>query len=179
MIQTRRLNLLPLTVADLKILLESVPAMEERLSLQLAPDLMTEPFRVAVTKKLSKMETAPVQLHPWYTYWLIIIRNVPVGAGMVGFKGSPDETGSVEIGYGIDPVYQRAGYMTEAVKGMIAWAFTNPGCKVITATLTAPDNIASHRVLEKVGMQQIYSGDNGISFKLDKPLEESRKRHSK
>ena len=169
MIQTRRLNILPLTLTDLKTVLGSSAALEERLSLQLVPDLLAGRAREAVVKKISKMENAPIQYHPWYTYWLIIIRNIPVGAGMVGFKGSPDENGSVEIGYGIDPEYQRAGYMTEAVKGMVAWAFTDPSCKIITATLTAPDNIASHRVLEKVGMQQDYSGEDGVSFHMEKP----------
>ncbi len=173
MIQTRRLNLLPLTLADLQTILKSTAALEERLSLPLSTEMLVGNAHRAIAMKISKMESTHPQLHPWYTYWLIIIRNIPLGVGMVGFKGSPDANGSVEIGYGIDPAYQRLGYMTEAVRGMVAWAFTDPNCKVITATLTTPENIASHRVLQKVGMEQVYSGPEGISFKLVKPGQNS------
>ena len=88
---------------------------------------------------------------------------------MVGFKGVPDSNGEVEIGYGIDPQFQRQGYMTEAVKAMIQWAFSEPACRVITAILSAPDNIASHRVLEKSGFHRVYSGEDGVSFHLERP----------
>lgn len=168
MIQTRRLNIIPLTLTDLKTVLQSTGSLEERLSLPLVSDLLVGRAHDAVEKKISRMEAAPSHLHPWYTYWLIIVRNMPLGVGLVGFKGEPNAEGSVEIGYGIDAEYQRLGYMTEAVKGMIAWAFTDPACKIITATLTAPDNIASHRVLQKVGMEQVYSGPDGISYRLVK-----------
>ena len=47
--------------------------------------------------------------HPWLTFWLIVINDQRVGAGMVGFKGAPNAAGESEIGYGIDPVYRGQG----------------------------------------------------------------------
>jgi ribosomal-protein-alanine N-acetyltransferase len=77
-----------------------------------------------------------------------------IGAGpdLVGFKGSPDGQGEVEIGYGIAPAYQGQGYTTEAVRALIAWAFNAPECASIIAAFVDSTNIASIRILEKVGM---------------------------
>jgi ribosomal-protein-alanine N-acetyltransferase len=54
----------------------------------------------------------------------------------------------VEIGYGTYDTFQRKGYMTEAVGGMIEWAKTRPAIKAIIAS-TDLTNVASWAVLER------------------------------
>lgn len=169
MIKTDRLDLLMLTREDLAVGILSLPQLAKRLNLTLVPDLLTGATRRAVEKKLLRMEgITPVQT-PWFTYWLIVIRAEGVGAGMIGYKGTPNAQGEVEIGYGIDPLYRSKGFMTEAVKAMLAWAFHEPACKVVTAILSAPDNYASHRVLEKSGFQKYYEAADGLSFRIERP----------
>jgi RimJ/RimL family protein N-acetyltransferase len=85
----------------------------------------------------------------------------------VGFKGAPDETGTTEIGYGIDPAYRNAGYMTEAVKGLIGWAFQQSGCKTVVARDTKKVNAASRRVLEKAGMAVYNETEDAFDWKVD------------
>jgi RimJ/RimL family protein N-acetyltransferase len=68
--------------------------------------------------------------------------------GDVCFIGAPDEQGEVEIGYGTYDTFQRKGYMTEAVGGMIEWAKTRPAIKAIIAS-TDLTNVASWAVLER------------------------------
>ena len=87
--------------------------------------------------------------HPWQTYWLVEVTADSFGAGLAGFKGYPDKSGSSEIGYGIDPAYQNQGYMSEAVQALVTWALQHPYCKRVTATTV--ENPASRRLLEKLG----------------------------
>ena len=58
----------------------------------------------------------------------------------------------VGIGYGAARAYWGKGYVTEATRAVIDWAFQQPSIFRVYAT-TDVENIASRRVLEKVGMQ--------------------------
>lgn len=105
---------------------------------------------------------------PWITYWLIQVPPDRFGAGMIGFKGLPDENGAVEIGYGIDSAYRNQGYMTEAVIGLVSWAFRDLRCKRIMAPDTERANPASNRELEKVGMRVFPEKPASLSWHLEK-----------
>ena len=58
-----------------------------------------------------------------------------------------------ELGYVVAKAYWGKGYMTEAVKAIIEWAFSQPQVYRVYAT-TSVDNIGSQRVMEKAGMQR-------------------------
>ena len=60
---------------------------------------------------------------------------------------------TADIGYGLNSDFQGLGYMTEAVRAVLNFGFGELGVHRISAT-TAVENIASCRVLEKVGMIQ-------------------------
>jgi RimJ/RimL family protein N-acetyltransferase len=131
-------------------------------------DNLTEPLKRAIRMKLEKMDNAPARDQPWLTYWLIKVPPDSFGAGMIGFKGAPDHKGEVEIGYGIDSIYRNQGYMTEAVTGMIRWAFRDSRCQRILAPDTVRSNLASNRVLQKVGMRIYQEKVESLSWHLDK-----------
>ncbi len=59
----------------------------------------------------------------------------------------------VHMGYLLLPEYQGKGYMTEAVKRVIDFAFSDDGCIRIT-TGCYSDNVASKRVMEKAGFRK-------------------------
>lgn len=165
-ILTQRLQLIPLDQNQLELALQSTEALETSLNIVLMRSWITDRVRRAITVKIAKMGQARVSQHYWLTYWLIVIRDEQVGAGMLGFKGFPDESGSTEIGYGIDEAYQGKGYMSEAVQALIDWAFTHPFCKVVTATEV--ENPASKRVLEKLGAQLMRASDHSTSWEIRK-----------
>jgi ribosomal-protein-alanine N-acetyltransferase len=173
-IQTDRLDLLALTQAQLKLCLEAPDQLARDLGCPIAQGVITDVVRRAIRIKLAKMEPVDPRHHSWYTYWLIVLRAGPCGAGLAGFKGRPDiagtydKAGEVEIGYGIAPDYQQQGYMTEAVRAMIAWAFEQPGCHAVIAPHTLKSNIASNRVLEKVGMTVYDETDKALSWRIEK-----------
>lgn len=95
-------------------------------------------------------EPAPVSTG-WDGYFFIHAADkVLVGNG--GFKGAPDESGIVEIGYEIAPELQNRGFATEAARGMIDYAFAHPQVRAVIAHTLAETN-ASNNVLQKVGMK--------------------------
>ena len=77
-----------------------------------------------------------------------------VAIGQMGFKGAPSEDGSIELGYGINPSHWGRGYATEMVNALIGWAAEQPDIKCIRAE-TLADNLASIRVLEKLGFERV------------------------
>jgi len=167
-IATDRLSLFPLTLEQLRLYLDEPEELEKGLGLSVSRSIITNRLKRALGMKIEKMDRANESDHPWFSYWLIVIRETSFGAGMAGFKGLPNEKGEVEIGYGIDPECQGKGYMTEAVEALVAWAFQNDRCLSVIAPDTKRSNIASNRVLEKVGMRVYYETEDALYWRIDK-----------
>ncbi|QDY08301.1 GNAT family N-acetyltransferase [Micromonospora sp. HM134] len=74
----------------------------------------------------------------------------------MGQPGRPPRT-EAQLGYIFDPAHGGRGYATEAVAVMVGHAFDRLGVRRITAGCFA-DNLASVRVLEKVGMRREQHG---------------------
>ncbi|MCP4542842.1 MAG: GNAT family N-acetyltransferase [Chloroflexi bacterium] len=167
-VRTKRLNLIPLTLKQSSLYLDAPQQLEQELNFSISRSIVTERLRRAIEIKVSRMTQVGESVHPWYTYWLVVIAQEPFGAGQVGFKGYPDKDGEVEIGYGIDPSCQGKGYTTEAVRALITWTFKEPDCKSIVAPDTKKRNLASNRVLEKVGMHIYNETDDALFWRIDK-----------
>ncbi len=165
-IETPRLRLLSLTERQLGLCLHNLPAFEQELGFPFAREVVDTPILRALGTKFKKMKLADPSTHEWHTYWLIVVRQENVGAGLVGFKGFPNETGATEIGYGIASSYQRKGYMTEAVLGLVDWAFAHPFCKTITAATVK--NPASNRLLERIGAQLVSQNEDAFSWSISR-----------
>jgi RimJ/RimL family protein N-acetyltransferase len=74
--------------------------------------------------------------------------------GDVGISPAEDEPGVVKIGYTTSPEFQGRGYATEAVRGLVAYAFDTLGADVVRAYANAK-NVSSIRVAEKVGLRLV------------------------
>lgn len=75
--------------------------------------------------------------------------DVRDGAGQ---PGRPERTEAV-LGYVVDPAFAGRGVATHLARGLLAAAFGPLGVRRVTAYCYA-DNVASVRVLEKVGMRR-------------------------
>ena len=82
---------------------------------------------------------------------------LPLVIGTVGYKGPPDGTGAVEVGYSILPAFQQRGYASEAVRALIARAFADPRVTRVCAE-TYPELAPSLRVMEKCGLVFVGPG---------------------
>ncbi len=58
-----------------------------------------------------------------------------------------------EIGWAFSREHQRRGYATEAARSLLAYAFESLQCHRVIATCQ-PENVASWRVMEKLGMRR-------------------------
>ena len=77
-------------------------------------------------------------------------------------RGQFNERNSAKfINYALSEDYWGNGYMTEAVKRAVKYAFDEMNIELLTA-FHRPDNIGSKRVLEKCGFQYEFTLERGI-----------------
>jgi RimJ/RimL family protein N-acetyltransferase len=152
-LQSRRLFLTPLSISELTRINSNE---SDKMKIQFDSETISDSFRAAITKKIEKMSRISEKLHPWYTYWIIVDKATNKGIGLVGFKGTPDEKGYSEIGYGMSPSFRKKGLMTEAVITLIEWAQSTPNCKGIIAR-ALKTNTGSIKVLKNCGFQFVNS----------------------
>jgi RimJ/RimL family protein N-acetyltransferase len=74
-------------------------------------------------------------------------------AGEIALNYHEPPTGQAMIGYDLDPAWRGHGYASRAVRLLAAWAFERTGVVRLVAG-TAPENIASQRVLEAAGFRR-------------------------
>ncbi|SEN51186.1 ribosomal-protein-alanine N-acetyltransferase [Lihuaxuella thermophila] len=123
----------------------------------------TQDTKDIVPLYLSSLEADPEMLG--WGIWIAIHQKENTVVGDMGFKGKPDESGTVEIGYGIIPSYRNNGYATEAAGLLINWAFSHSAVKKVIAECL-PDHAPSVRVLEKLNMQRTVVEDNMQKWEL-------------
>jgi RimJ/RimL family protein N-acetyltransferase len=102
-----------------------------------------------------------------YPSYEIVLREGGETVGTIGFFGPPDDAGTVMIGYGLAEPARGFGYATEAVRGLIGYAFSRPEVARIVAD-THTENVPSHRVLEKAGFTRTHSTETAHWFALER-----------
>ena len=98
---------------------------------------------------------------------LVTLRETGSSIGMCGLI-KRDELEDVDIGYAFLPEYWSRGYAVEAATAVKEYARTVIGLKRLVA-ITDPENQASIRVLEKIGMRferMIRLSEDDIELKL-------------
>jgi RimJ/RimL family protein N-acetyltransferase len=86
-----------------------------------------------------------------FGFWLVEPKESKAPAGICGLvkrDGLPD----VDVGYAFLPPFRSKGYAYESAAAVLAYARDVVGLKRLLA-ITDPDNAASIRVLEKLGMR--------------------------
>ncbi|OQP58032.1 hypothetical protein A4R26_22960 [Niastella populi] len=150
-IETERLHLFPLTLAQLELYLKGNDGLEKELGLTPFGRTVAPQVRDMVTKfTLPKIYEAMPEDYLFYTFWLVVDKQSRVIVAEMGFKGPPVDGGRVEIGYGTMPAMQSKGYMTEAVNGMLQWTAGRRDIRLVLAE-THASNVPSIRVVEKNG----------------------------
>ncbi len=157
MIITRRLTLVPTSIALLNADLSSARELEPLLG-ALVPESWPPQYydEDAVRFALRAIESAPGS-EPWWFHYFVLraaAGDTLIGAG--GYKGPPVD-GVVEIGYSILPEYQRRGFASEAAGGLIAHAFSHAGIERVRAE-TLPELTGSIGVLKKCALEFVGEG---------------------
>jgi ribosomal-protein-alanine N-acetyltransferase len=92
----------------------------------------------------------------------IALKDTDEFIGAIGFYRIKWEDHRTEIGYILNPDYSGKGYMHEACKALIKFAFEEIGFHSLEAVINA-DNFASINVVEKLGfVREAYFKENTL-----------------
>lgn len=148
MIKTERLNLIPATLEHFEAFERDENELAQTLGVEFSEGWLVFPEVVAHSREfLLKNPDAK----DWWMYFFVHAADKRL-VGNGGFKGKPDDAGTVEIGYANAPAYRGKGLATEAAQGLIDFAFSHQQVKTVQAHTLADEN-ESVRVLRKVGME--------------------------
>lgn len=119
------------------------------------PDVMRytgEPPLESVEQARDAIEAYPDFTTLGYGRWGCFLRDTDQLIGFCGLKYLDDlDPGAVDVGFRFLPEHWGKGYATEAATASLAFGFETIGLDRIIA-LVLPENAASIRVLEKIGM---------------------------
>lgn len=108
----------------------------------------------------------------WFWYYIGSSESEAPGVllGSGGFKGEPDGTGTIEMGYSVLPQFHRRGYATEAADALVGWAWLDPRVLRIIGD-THEQNIPSRKTLRKLGFEPAGRGaePDHLRFQLLRP----------
>lgn len=110
------------------------------------------------------------QPDPWRFGFAVIDRASSLVIGTAGFKGPPNDQGSAEVAYAIVPAFEGKGYATEALGGLVRFAFKDERVHSLYAH-TLPENNASTRVLTKNGftkLGEVMDPDDGRVWRWER-----------
>jgi ribosomal-protein-alanine N-acetyltransferase len=149
-IETNRLLITPLTGEQLALYLQGDNRFEEEFNLVDCGRKPSAEIRDRVAKTILQVINDPLECEDYlfYTFWIVVDKSAKMIVAELGFKGSPNENGEIEIGYGTMAEHRGKGYMREAVGAMINWAGQQLGVRYILAE-TDEHNLASISVLQK------------------------------
>lgn len=157
MIETERLELIPLDERQLGLWCHDMPELERELGCSYRAELLEGPFLVIVEGQLDTMKR-DFDNYLWHTFWLLKDKGSDIIVGAACFKGAPNQERTVEIGYAIGDDFRKRGYITEAVRAMCAWALRQPNVDEVIAE-TDLWNSDSHDVLVRCGFEKFDDGE--------------------
>jgi RimJ/RimL family protein N-acetyltransferase len=160
---TERLELVPLTLSQLKLWLYDISAFEKELNCSYRGEPLTG-FMQEYVKAQIETITKDEGNYLFHTFWLIILKSDRIAVGSAAYKGVPNEHGEIEIGYGLGKEFEHNGYMTEAVREICNWGMEQEQVKNIIAE-TDMDGYASQRILQRVGFVR-EEKENGCWWRL-------------
>jgi ribosomal-protein-alanine N-acetyltransferase len=100
-------------------------------------------------------------------FWAVVLKNTDELIGHIFFKQTePPEFMTWELGFIFNPAFQSKGYATESSLALIRYGFEHLGIHKVMANCN-PENIASWKVLEKIGMTREGLSRKNVFFRRD------------
>ncbi|MEU3842008.1 GNAT family N-acetyltransferase [Streptomyces sp. NPDC028635] len=102
---------------------------------------------------------------PEFGMFVLVRREDGLAVGGMGFHGTPDEDGRVEVGYDLVPSARGRGYATEALRALAHWALERGDVRVVFATVDR-DNKPSRAVITRAGFTQVSDDGAQLAYVL-------------
>jgi RimJ/RimL family protein N-acetyltransferase len=128
----------------------------------------------SLEQALAEMRARPLADYHKHGFgrWAVVHKADGKVIGFAGLKRLEDLGGEVDLGYRFLPAYWGKGLATEASRPVVEYGFTRLGLRRIIG-LVDPENVASVRVLEKVGMTFAdvieYHGARAARYVIEAP----------
>jgi RimJ/RimL family protein N-acetyltransferase len=90
--------------------------------------------------------------------------GVVVGHG--GFHGPPDEGGTVEVAYSVDPVFRLRGYAKAILRALLRRSDADPAVRAVRASIR-PDNKGSLATIAGFGFKKVgeqWDPEDGLEW---------------
>lgn len=140
-----QIQLYPLTLSQMEARLAGTQIID---GLQLTEEVIPDIILTLASEALKRGQSPQ-----WRQPCLFLLDQPRIAIGSAAFMSEP-VNGRVEIGYGVVPAYAGRGFATAGVHLMVQQALSQPDVDQVYAE-TAVDNIASRRVVQKVGFTHI------------------------
>jgi RimJ/RimL family protein N-acetyltransferase len=92
-----------------------------------------------------------------------------VGHG--GFHGPPDDAGTVEVAYSVDPLFRRRGYAKAILTALLRRADEDPAVRTVRASIR-PDNMGSLATINGFGFRKVgeqWDPEDGLEWVFQRP----------
>lgn len=170
-IRTRRLDLVCGGAVALEAELRSPTEMAAVLGAVVASDWPPEHWDAGPIRWILDKLAAGGPVEWWSPRYIVLREGAQrMVVGGCGFKGPPGDGGEVELGYGVVRSHHRRGIASEAVGGLVRWAWQDARVRLIVGQ-TLADGVASQGVLLKNGFVFAGAGsdpdeDNVVRYEL-------------
>ena len=165
MIETERLILKPLTYEQLLKYIKADSSLERELNLHETSRIISPELKEAFEQTILPNVADTSKDYLYSTLWTAISKAENKMVGDICIIGEPNSNGEIEIGYGTYSEFQKKGFMTEAVGGLIKWAKTQPKVISIIAS-TEKENIGSFTILLKNNFIKIGETETLFNWKI-------------
>ncbi len=155
-LRTPRLRLAPVTVQNAAALWHILQQPDLR-TYQDLPNVGAQVFSAMVAKRPKRLRAGTSGRFEWLVH--VVRARKPVG--WVSLRITEKELHSGEVGYSILREHRRRGIGSEAVRAVVSEAF---GCGLLSVrAYCVPENLASRRLLERIGFQHDGVLPNGAT----------------
>ncbi|MBR2520571.1 MAG: GNAT family N-acetyltransferase [Oscillospiraceae bacterium] len=155
-IETDRLILFPFTEASLALFNSDLTGFENKYGIKYQGEELDWLLRDFL-KKLEREIADDPDNYLFFTEFLITLKETDSVIGSIDYKYVPRD-GLTEVGYGLNPQFERRGYMTEALTAFLDFG-RRSGLKAVLAE-TKKDNTKSQNVLKRCGFVFLREGGN-------------------
>lgn len=160
-VYTRRLAMIPVNLKAAEYFLAEDFSILQRLKLKKSPSWPRNDTKDALAFMASDLKKQ--RFTTGFEIWVIVLKDTRTIIGDIGFKGTPNFLGEVEIGYGIVEEERKKEFGFEACCAMVDWAFTNPEVMTVRAESDI-NNEGSIKILKKANMIEIDRNEDYIFF---------------
>ena len=150
MLETDRLIIFPLTAVELDNLLNRKSDFEDSTGYRYDGEPLDGILHLIFSRRVNVLKDPTKNLY-FHTMWVYALKSAKTIIGSISCKNAPTDSEDIEIGYGINRMYEKQGYTTEAVNMLSEWILQQDGVESVIAEIDK-ENAGSRRVAEKCSM---------------------------